>query len=127
MTLGRLTLTRGCWYGLTMFPGYFDCPYHSPIRVDAVEPLGSREFELRFLNLGYAAGVEGFVKRLRTLRRTHSHLVAEETQVHDRTYVIVKFDQHWLDAHWPQEATSRFFNSAGHPDEAALLRLAGIA
>jgi len=52
----RLTLERGTWYGLTMYPGYGDGPYHSPIRVDDIKPQGQRLFKLSFLNLGYAAG-----------------------------------------------------------------------
>jgi hypothetical protein len=123
----RFTLVRGQWYGLTMFPGYFDCPYHSPIRVDAVVPLGSRQFELEFLNLAYAAGVQGFKKRLKTLRRAQSHLVAEETEVKDRTYVIAVFNRSWLRTHVPDLVVDRFFDSNGHPDDQALLGLAATA
>lgn len=104
-----------------MFPGYGDCPYHSPILVHSIEPLGDRRFELAFWNLGYAPGVQDFKKQLRTLRRGRSHLVAAETEVEDRTYVLAHFNPTWLQRHFPQLDVLRFFDAAGHPDDRALL------
>ena len=80
----QFTLVPGCWYGLSMFPGYGDCPYHSPIRVDSIQPLGGRQFELGFFNLCYAAGVQSFRQRLQTLFRGDRHLVAQVAHSHDR-------------------------------------------
>lgn len=119
--MDRFTLLRGQWYGLSMFPGYGNGPYHSPILVSSVEPLGDRRFELAFWNLGYAVGVQDFKKRLKTLSRGLSHLVAAETEVEDRTYVLVHFNAHWLQRHFPQLDASRFFDAAGYPDDDALL------
>lgn len=119
----RFTLIRGHWYGLTMFPGYGDCPYHSPIRVDSVEPLGDRQFRLEFFNLGYASGVQFFEKQLRTIRRGVSHLVAAETEVEDRTYVLVKFNSEWIERHFPELRGNDYFDGAGRPIEEALLRI----
>jgi hypothetical protein len=127
MTTARFTLERGHWYGLTMFPGYFDCPYHSPIRVDEIEALGGREFSLRFLNLAYATGVQNFTKRLRTLRRAKSHLLAEETEVDDRTYVVVAFNKSWLKEHFPHLEAQKFFDADGRPVDRALIGLAATA
>ena len=127
MTDDRFTLVRGHWYGMSMFPGYGDCPYHSPIRVDGIFPLGNRKFELRFLNLGYAAGVQDFAKELRTLRRCQSHIVADETEVRDRTYLIVHFTPSWLGTHWPATRGGRYFDDAGDPNDEALLRLVAAA
>lgn len=123
----RFTLVSGDWYGLTMFPGYFDCPYHSPIRIDSINARGGRQFDLQFLNLGYAAGVQNFQKRLRTLRRAKTHLVAEETEVQDRTYVIVRLNTEWLHNHFPNLPSERYFDEWGRPDDQALLSLASTA
>lgn len=121
----RFTLERGWWYGLTMYPGYGGEPYHSPIRVDELVPLGQRRFELRFLNLGYAQGVRGFHKVLRTLRRANSHLVAEETEVEDRTYVIMALTRGWMSANLGHIRSKDLFDQDGAPNSSALLALAG--
>ena len=118
---GRFTLEPGGWYGLTMFPGYVDCPYHSPIRVDEIRPLGGRYFDLKFLNLRYAIGVQDFQKHLKTLRRAKSHIIAEDTEVADRTYVITKLNKSWLRTHEPQLNPDRFFDRDGDPIERFLL------
>jgi hypothetical protein len=108
-----------------MFPGYGDCPYHSPVRVDAIAPLGGRQLDLVFLNLGYAAGVQTFRKRLRTIRRSDSHIVFEQTDVPDRTLVFAQLGRAWLERHFPHLPCERFFDPDGEPCEDALLRLAG--
>lgn len=120
----RFTLIAGDWYGLTMFPGYFDSPYHSPIRIDSIDALGGREFDLQFLNLGYAAGVQNFRKRLKTLRRAQTHLVAEETEVQDRTYVVVCLNAQWLKSHYPHLRPELYFDEKGLPDDRELIKLA---
>lgn len=104
-----------------MFPGYGDCPYHSPILIRSIEPLGDRRFEIAFWNLCYALGVQDFKMQLKTLRRGLSHLVAADTEVGDRTYVLVHFNVRWLQRHFPQLDASRFFDAAGLPDDQALL------
>lgn len=110
-----------------MFPGYMDCPYHSPIRTDGIDPLGNRTFRLRFLNLGYAAGVRCFSKRLQTLRRAQTHLVAEETEMEYRTYVLVSLNSAWLRRHFPKLNSEQFFDERGMPLDVQLLSLAGAA
>lgn len=119
--MDRFTLLRGQWYGLSMYPGYGDCPYHSPILVRSIESLGDRRFELAFWNLCYALGVQDFTMQLRTLRRGPSHLVASGPEVEDRTYVLVHFNPRWLQRHFPQLDAAQFFDTAGHPDDQALL------
>lgn len=121
----RFTLERGSWYGLTMYPGYGGEPYRSPIRVDELVPLGQRRFELRFLNLGYAQGVQGFHKLLRTLRRANSHMVAEEAEVEDRTYVMMALTRGWMSANLSNVNTEGLFDQGGAPNSSALLALAG--
>jgi hypothetical protein len=54
----RLTITRGQWYGWTMWPGYGDQAYYSPIWVRGVRPLGKRRLEIELFNIGYAQGVQ---------------------------------------------------------------------
>jgi hypothetical protein len=108
-----------------MFPGYGDCPYHTPIRVHSIEALGNRQFRFRFLNLYYAAGVQDFDKCLLTLRRGASHLVAQETEVEGRTYVLATFNSMWLQRHFPALRDEAFFDPTGQPIEDALIRAAG--
>lgn len=125
MAEARFTLQRGQWYGLTMFPGYADAPYHSPIRVDAVTPLGNRCFELRFLNLPYAAGVRDFGMRLRTLRRARNHIIAEDTEGGDRTYVVCALTPGWMRQHFANiEPRNPLFDECGRPVGEAFLKLA---
>lgn len=125
MTEPRFTFKRGGWYGLSMYPGYIDTPYHSPIRVEECKPLGNRCFELTFLNLAYAAGVKNLIKPLQTLRRTQSHLVAKETDSNDRTLVFVMLNQGWMKMYFPSVKTDehRLFDSSGEPNGEAFLRL----
>jgi hypothetical protein len=125
--LSRFTLVSGQWYALTMFPGYSNRPYHSPIRVDSIAPLGDRSFEMEFLNLAYAAGVQLFRKRLRTLRRSVTHLVAEEMDVEDRTYAITQLNAQWFTRHFEGIPASQCFDTSGEPIEEALLKLANTS
>ena len=124
---GRFTLVPGQWFALTMFPGYGDCPYHSPIRVDSIAPIPDRCFEVEYLNLGYAAGVQGMRKRWRTVRRVESHIIAEEASGGERSYVITKFNSSWFVRHFENLNASDFFDSTGEPIERALLGLAKTA
>jgi hypothetical protein len=123
----RFTLERGQWFGLSMFPGYADAPYHSPIRVDAVKPLGDGCMELKFLNLGYAAGVRDFTRRFRILRRGSAHIVLEATERPDRTYVICALNRSWI-AHCCSalaEHSEQLFDTDGEPIPDAFVRLGG--
>jgi len=101
----RFTIERGRWYAWTMYPGYVDMPYLSPIRVDEIEPLGQRRFRLAFLNAGYAVGVNGFDKTLRTLARRERFCVCEEvgeTSDLGRVMVIQTLTWEWIDRNFPQ-------------------------
>lgn len=111
-----------------MYPGYGDAPYHSPIRVDAVLPLGHRTFDLSFLNLGYAAGVQDFKKCLRTLKRVPSHQVCEEADNPERSVILTTLNPAWMHTHFPGLGDARrFFDETGQPKERALLSLAATA
>lgn len=123
----RFTMRTGEWYGLTMYPGYGNEPYHSPIQIHAVTLLGDRTFALVFLNLAYAAGVQKFEVRLRTLRRTKSHQVAEVLDSPDRTYVLVPFSKEWLRAHFPNLRTTQCFGPDGRPVDLEMYKLASTA
>lgn len=94
----RMTLEPGRWYGWTMYPGYVDRPYHSPIKVLEVRALGTgRElFDLEFHNLAYARGVRNMHYRLRTLRRERHHIIAAQADS-DRSVVIVPLGMAWID------------------------------
>jgi hypothetical protein len=117
----------GHWYGLTMYPGYSDCPYHSPIRIESVETLGDGVLHLSFLNVGYAAGVQSFRKRLKTLRRTATRLVAEDIEMPDRTYVLTRLTRSWIERHFPSLPSETLIDPEGMPNDPALLSLADTA
>lgn len=96
MTAAKLTLERGHWYALTMYPGYAGEPYCSPIRVDAIRPLGSGLIEIEHLNAGYATGVQLMTKAFRVHRRGERHLVLDEIQTPERTVIIEPLSENWI-------------------------------
>ena len=49
----RFAIVPERWYAFTMFPGYTDSPYASPIYVHTAEPLGGRRLRLEFFNAAY--------------------------------------------------------------------------
>ena len=99
--MSRFTLERGRWYAWTMYPGYGDGPYHSPIFVNEVKAVGGRRFRLTFFNAGYASGVQGFDKTLKTVVREAEYLAAiEELSGETRLCVIHHVDHGWLHRHW---------------------------
>ena len=96
----RLTLWPGQWYGLTMWPGYGDGPYHSPILVREVRVRGQRRFNLLFVNAAYAAGVQEMAYELETLVRSSRYLLAKLPE-DDRSVAIVPLNRAWFSAHMP--------------------------
>ena len=96
----RFTLIQGVWYAMTMLPGYTDGynPFHAPIRLDGIEPLktGRSEVVLRFLNLGYAEGVQNFTKKVQMIDRHENYLVARGLDDSDRHYIFGVLDARWL-------------------------------
>ena len=96
----RLTLERGKWYGWTMYPGYGDEAYYSPIWVRELAPLGDRQFRLDFFNLAYAAGVQDTSYTLKTLKREATYLVAAQPDS-DRTVIIEPLTKSWFRQHYP--------------------------
>lgn len=118
----RLTLVDGEFYGWTMYPGYGDSPYLSPIEVLGLRTLGGRCFELQFLNVFYAAGMQKMGYTLRTLRRERSFLVAEQVEENlptDRVVVIENFTPQWFIRAMPQHDErgrhERCFDAEGKP------------
>lgn len=116
-------LETGGWYGLSMIPGYADAPYHSPIRVDGIVWLGERSFELEFLNLAYAAGVQRFDQNFTILKATPDLVACELPDQPDRLYVITKLTRGWISIHFPRLAANELFDESGKPIERAFLRL----
>lgn len=112
---------------MSVFPGYGGSSYHSPIRADRVEPRGGRQFELHFLNLGYAAGVQSMGKLLRTLRRAESHIVTIEVHGQQRTIFICPLDLDWMKIYLPHLPAHRYFTDEGEPLGRMLLTLAATA
>lgn len=117
----RLSLERGGWYAMTMMPGYGDVPYTTPIRVDELSPRGNRRFDLVFLNLGYAAGIQGFTSTFRTLKRGPGFIMAEQDGSPDRGYVFQNLTRDWLDRNLGQGSGERFLRDDGSPQEQNLL------
>jgi hypothetical protein len=99
----RMTLERGSWYGMTMYPGYIGTAYHSPIRIQAVRPLvtGRRMIEIDFRNAAYAAGVQDFTYRLSILKRATEYLLAAIDDGNDRSISIVDIQPDWMTQYFP--------------------------
>lgn len=98
----RLTLRASGLYGISMFPGYVDAPYHSPILIYDLEPLGDRRFQLSYLNMRYASGVQQMSTTFETIARSTSHLLARRYPAIDRSYVFMPLTKGWIRAHFPQ-------------------------
>ena len=96
--MARLTITRGQWYGWTMWPGYGDHAYHSPVWVREVQPLGKRRLRIDFFNLGYAQGVQDMSYTLQTLKREQSYLLASVPDS-DRSVAVEALSMHWIRSH----------------------------
>lgn len=128
----RLTLRPGRYYGWTMYPGYFDRPYRSPVRIEHVDAREEGVFELSFLNIFYAAGVQRMGYLLRPLRWEKTYLMAE--QLHgrsttDRVVVIEQLDRTWIQDNVPSLSNrlNRLFDEGGNLVEGEFLRLLATA
>lgn len=125
----RFTLQRDRWYAWQMLPGYVGglgtCePYHSPIRVKDVEPLGTGGGKLRIgiYNAFYAEGVRDIDVTLRVIVREADYLVARIVGQSDRTAIIHDLSTGWIEMVMPlvaQEAPPL----AGDAGTAAALQL----
>lgn len=104
MTQARLTLEADQIYGMTMYPGYGGGPYRTPIQILSLKPLGQRTYELFFLNIFYAVGVQGMSYRLRTLKREADYIAAEvgPQDVSDRMVVIERMTKGWIRDNAPE-------------------------
>lgn len=120
----KFTLAPHHWYGFTMFPGYTEAPFHSPLRVDTLKPLGYRRLEIGALLLAYAAGVRDRTIRLIVLKRTADHLVCEPADNPGRTYVITPLTRSWMRQYFPNLEMHELFDPEGHPLGDSLIRAA---
>lgn len=120
----KLRLERGSWYGMTMLPGYASVPYTTPIRVDAISPRGNRRFDLIFLNLGYAAGVQSFTSTFLTLKRAPGFLMAEQIGMPERGYLFQSLTRGWLDKNMGPGSGDVYLHDDGTPNEQQLLHVA---
>lgn len=123
----RLTLEVDKIYGMTMYPGYGDGPYRTPIQVLSVVPHGQRTYELSFLNIFYAAGVQGMTYRLKTLKREAYFIAAEESKQggSDRMLIIEAMSKNWIRDNIPQllKYADDLFDISDRPIAAAFRRL----
>ena len=111
-----------------MYPGYFGHPYRSPIKINLLETLGLRTYDLHFLNMFYAPGVQNMGYTLRTLRREASYIIAEtieDKKATDRTIVIEPMNAQWITDNVPQWSLEikSLFDSNGKPIFDAFHRL----
>jgi hypothetical protein len=128
----RLTLERQMIVGWTMYPGYGSLPYRSPIIVEEVVPRGGRTFDLKFINVFYAAGVQRMTYRLRTLRRERTFHIAEDLEddgPSDRVVIIEPMTRGWFESLAPHISThvDRLFDASGKPDREAFVALMASA
>ena len=94
----RFTITRGQWYGWTMWPGYGDNAYHSPVWVREVQPLSKRRLRIDFFNLGYAEGMQDMSYTMQTLKREESYLLAAVPDS-DRCVAVEALSLNWIRSH----------------------------
>lgn len=85
-----------------MLPGYLGTPYFSPIWIEGVTPrkTGKAILGLTFINVFYAAGVQGFDINLRIMKHEQDYLVSEildgSNGSNDRTAIISRIDFDWI-------------------------------
>ncbi len=96
MSIAQFTIESAHCYGLSMYPGYGNEPYFSPIRVERVVPLGNGLLEVEYLNAGYAEGVQQMKKKYRVHRRGERNLVLDELHVPERTAIIEAISASWI-------------------------------
>lgn len=116
LTMGSLlTLHRGHWYTWQMMPGYTDTAFYSPIFLTRVQPLktGKSLITLDFYAAAYAEGVQNFSIQLRVLKRTQAYLLGEYAHNHERTAIISRMSDNWLEHHFPEWCREHGFPSAG--------------
>lgn len=123
MPSDTFTLQPGGWVAMTMYPGYGDLPYHSPCRIEELEPLGKNYFRLSFLNLAYASGVQDFIITFGTLKSARHFLACAPVDQVDRMYVFTRLTPAWMKRCFPHIVIDRMFDEAGEPVERALLGL----
>lgn len=105
MTERRFTFRAESWYAMTMWPGYHAGePYRSPIQVFSCVPKGERRFEMDFLNVCYAEGIQGTIKSFQTLQRGRHVLAATEVECEDRLYVFEPLTRPWLERFFPAQS-----------------------
>ena len=121
----RFTLEPRKWYAWQMLPGYVNHPYHSPILVHDVQPLGTGAglFQLHFYNAFYAEGVRDFKLTIQTLNRQREYtvgVISYNDKPNDRTCIIhaVTFD--WL------EANARYMMDRERPNKQEIHSPSGV-
>lgn len=96
-----ITLELGRWYAMTMYPGYSEEPYRSPVEMQQVEACGSRMLRLRMYDIGYAAGVQDMTKDYRVLSRSGGAMVTQETSTPERITIFEPLTAAWVAAFVP--------------------------
>jgi len=109
--LQQFKLTENCWFAWQMIPGYVgerSVPYCSPIYVTKVKPrkTGQGIINLEFINVFYAAGVQGFEQDMKILKRAENYLIGDLKYSPDtdsgRSAVISHIEFEWLRRFCPE-------------------------
>lgn len=116
-------LETGGWYGLSMFPGYSDVPYHSPVKVNELASLNDWSFSVEFLNVAYAAGVQQFDQTFAILKETSEFVACESDDHPDRLYLFSMLTKGWIGACLPELGRDDLFDDNGAPIERSFLSL----
>ena len=94
---------KDIWYSLQMLPGYLSSlsPYYSPIKVRNIIPLktGKNILRIRFLNVGYAQGVQDFEKEIRIIKHSENYFIANLIDSPERAYIIGEINEEWISRH----------------------------
>lgn len=96
MSKSKFTIERDRWYGLSMYPGYGDVSYFSPIQVQLVNLLGNKLIEIEYINAGYAEGVQLMKKKYIVHRRSEFHVILNEIHVPERTVILEPLSASWI-------------------------------
>ena len=102
----RFTLGNGHWYAAEIIGDEFakeGMRTYSPIRVDAVNPLGGsqRQFELQFYHLNYPEGVRDKIYTMQTLERASSYLLVRSSDHNPaRLFLIYDISWEWMEKHF---------------------------
>jgi hypothetical protein len=92
---------------MTMWPGYLDRPYRSPIRIDRLIVFVDEEpgelASMEFYNAAYAAGVRTMNYHLKIFIHQPTYLLASLIDSRDRAIAIEPLTPDWIETFFPDQ------------------------